>query len=200
MAANTGAEAHQEGGGEPAPDAGAPTAGGERGAMPASNGHPSPKIEAAKAVLKVVLLLAAVQGAQSEGEENKGGKEEESFKEFEVFMVVFNLLVVVMTMAFQWMWKVGVSRVFPSLPTQEGEDGRSHPAEVDAAPQAEEPEVPEELSSATTSESSSSSQEEDPLGVQRAIQDINREEAELWNRIRADPACFENEYNEFENE
>ena len=37
MAANTGAEAHQEGGGEPAPDAGAPTAGGERGAMPASN-------------------------------------------------------------------------------------------------------------------------------------------------------------------
>ena len=57
-------------------------------------------------------------------------------------------------------------------------------------PQAEEPEVPEELSSATTSESSSSSQEEDPLGVQRAIQDINREEAELWNRIRANPACL----------
>ena len=65
----------------PTSDAGAPTAGGERGAMPASISHASPKIEAAKAVLKLVLLSTAVQGAKSEDEEKKEG-EEESLEEF----------------------------------------------------------------------------------------------------------------------
>lgn len=129
----------------PTSDAGAPIAGGERGAMPASTSHPRPKIEAAKAVLKLVLLLTAVQGAKLEDQEKKEG-EEESFEEPKIFMVVFSLLVVVRTVVVTWMWKVGVSHVLPLLPAAHSEDGRSRPAEVDATLQAEEPGISEEVS------------------------------------------------------
>ena len=111
--------------------------------MPASTSHVSRKIEAAKAVLKLVLLLTAV--AKSEDEEKKEG-EEESLEEFKISMVVFSLLVVVRTVVFQWMWKVGVGHALPLLPAAHSEDGRSRPAEVDATPQAEEPGIPEEVS------------------------------------------------------
>ena len=92
-----------------------------------------------------MLLLTAVQGAKSEDEEKKAG-EEESFEELKSFMVVFSLLVVVRTVVFQWMWKVGVGHALPLLPAAHSEDGRSRPAEVDATPQAEEPGIPEEVS------------------------------------------------------
>eukprot|EP00435_Cladocopium_sp_Y103_P024814 s584_g6.t1 len=204
MAPNFCAEAHPAGGEQcvvkPALDAGAPTAGGEQGAMPASTSHPSSKEAAAKAVLKILLVFSAIQQAKSEdgkGEEKKG---EESYEEFKILMVVLSFVVVVMTVVFQWMWKVGVSRFFPVLPTHEGEDGRSHPAEVDVTPQAEEQSVPSE-SSATTPESSESSNEgDDPLGIQRALREIAEEERDLWVQIRANPSCFEAEYNNYLND
>ena len=204
MAPNFCAEAHPAGGEQsvvkPAPDSGAPTAGGEQGAMPASTSHPSSKEAAAKAVLKILLVFSAIQLAKSEDGEGEEKKGEESYEEFKILMVVLSLVVVMMTVVFQWMWKVGVSRFFPVLPTHEGEDGRSHPAEVDVTPQAEEQSVPSE-SSATTPESSESSNEgDDPLGIQRALREIAEEERDLWVQIRADPSCFEAEYNNYQND
>ena len=131
------------------------------------------------------FALWQVEWVQSEGEGKKkeGEKEEENFEEFNLFMVVVSLLVgliFVMTLVFPmdvegWSrWSKSCSRFANAR-----RGWPKSPCWSSAAP-----------------ESTSSSK--DPLGVQRAIQEIVKEEANLWARIRADPSCFANEYNTFD--
>lgn len=118
------------------------------------------------------FALWQVEWVQSEGEGKKkeGEKEEESFEEFNLFMVVVSLLVGVIFV---------MTLVFPM--DVEGWSRWSKSCSRFANARRGWPKSPCWSSAAPESTSSS----EDPLGVQRA-------------RIRADPSCFANEYNTFD--
>ena len=97
-------------------------------------------IQKAAAALKLLTLAAAISAAKGEYEETEKEDQENSTLELKVMMVVFALIIVLLTIVSQHLWKVGVRRLEMSWSNQAGSSSRSLPAGAAAQREEEEKE------------------------------------------------------------
>ncbi|CAL1129619.1 unnamed protein product [Cladocopium goreaui] len=97
-------------------------------------------IQKAAAALKLLTLAAAISAAKGEHEETEKEDQENSTLELKVMMVVFALIIVLLTIVSQHLWKVGVRRLEMSWSNQAGSSSRSLPAGAAAQREEEEKE------------------------------------------------------------
>ena len=90
--------------------------------------------------MKLLTLAAAISAAKGEHEETEEGDQENSTLELKVMMVVFALIIVLLTIVSQHLWKVGVRRMEMSWSSQAGSSSRSLPAGAVAQREEEEKE------------------------------------------------------------
>ncbi|CAL1154020.1 unnamed protein product [Cladocopium goreaui] len=179
-------------------------------------------IQKAAAALKLLTLGAAISAAKGEHEETEKEDQENSTLELKVMMVVFALIIVLLTIVSQHLWKVGVRRLEMSWSNQAGSSSRSLPAGAAAQREEEEKEnggegmaavagqlsqrptyLPPGEGSSSPLEDSTSSSEDTPyrplderhipgFDLDRVMQEIADEETNLYEEAQRNPERFQN--------